>query len=98
MFRPRKGTFARFTPPRRQKGYDDGAEDTINAFTLVGLGAFGTLTAPVYGEELTVGGCERPVTTEPTITPAIEDRDIGWGYVATGKRSGTATEDYLLCG
>ena len=74
-------------------GYNDGDETQIQALQVTAPGTLGTPTGPVYREELTVGGYTVPVATLPKLTPALNDREVTWTYAATGKRSGTATDD-----
>ena len=81
--------FATATAP----GYENSREVQIQSITLLGTGTFGTLTGPVYWEDLTVGGNTISIGTLPQVTPDLTDREIVWSYAATGKRSGLVTAD-----
>ena len=75
------------------QNYNDSEELEVASLTLAAKVTLGSVTAPVYTEDLTVRGLPVGFSDAPEVTGAGADEEITWTYEATGKRAGTETED-----
>ena len=64
----------------------------MGSLTIAVPNMLGTITGPVYDEDLTLRGDPVSVSTAPTLSPSI-DEAIAWTYRAVGKRGGVETAD-----
>ena len=72
--------------------YNGSQELELGSLIVAAKGMLGTITGPVYSEELTLRGYPISVTTGPSLSPSI-DEAITWTYRGVGKRGGVKTAD-----
>ena len=70
--------------------YNPSDERKIDSLTIAAVGAFTSVTAPEYSDDLTLRGYPIGVSTAPG---AAENVEITWSYKALGKRNGVASDE-----